>query len=327
MQLKVVKDTNGSILGKIPIVNNMSSRHNTSAGANSRTHPTHNVRRRRSHENLRAEERPRYVDRAVQTDAIEDYREHALSSRSPRATGSQRRRSERRDTHERGNHRSYAASNPSHGTTDCALDEDAAGHMVERYLKEDAAKNTRQHIDEHESFFPMPKVTFLIDQPRRLTCQICLETSLKIGISSHERSKKDLSILPCGHVACSGCMETWVEQHRTCPFCRKRMKRDGCRHPAKPVRIAYDNIQTLPMTLARGGKIAKMCRSCADRDSREVTMGCIMDMAQGIRVSRRVIEERGSAADKEELAFLESTIESYSIERTLELINKRAKEW
>ncbi|KAI1395207.1 hypothetical protein F4819DRAFT_492702 [Hypoxylon fuscum] len=103
------------------------------------------------------------------------------------------------------------------------------------------------------------------------------------------------------------------------------MKRDDCKHPVKPVRIAYDNIQTLPLTLAKGGTIATTCKNCTDRDSRETTMGFIMDMARSIRVARRVIAEHGSDDDRQESKILESTIETYSVERTLELMNTRAK--
>ncbi|KAI4865440.1 hypothetical protein F4820DRAFT_469825 [Hypoxylon rubiginosum] len=373
MQLKVVKHNNGSILGKIPIIN-MSSNHNTSAGANS---PPHNVRRRRSHENLRADDAPRYRDQATQTnapryrdqatqtdapryrdqatqtnapryrdqatqtnapryrdqatqtDAINDYREHALSTRSPRATESLRRRGERRSHANAQPHTTSSSSRDRKDEVDKMTDrfaDQSISHNAQR-VQTDYDEDARKKIDEDESFFPTPKVTFLIDQPSKLTCQICLDTTIKMGITGHERSENDLSILPCGHVACYGCLEAWVKTHESCPFCRKSLKRSRCSHPAKPVRIAQDTIQRLPMTLARGGTISSRCMSCTEKASLQMTMEKVKAVSQKFRRLRRDNEAVGTESRTQELKTLEATLESLPVDWTLEHIHKRGKEW
>lgn len=63
------------------------------------------------------------------------------------------------------------------------------------------------------------------------TCAICWE-----GF------KGDLTLLPCGHVWHTSCIEKWVSDHHKCPSCRqdlnriaKKLHEKGARHSKVPV--------------------------------------------------------------------------------------------
>ncbi|KAI1386115.1 uncharacterized protein F4822DRAFT_306024 [Hypoxylon trugodes] len=120
----------------------------------------------------------------------------------------------------------------------------------------------RRVIPENESFFPNPMVTFLVDQPQNLTCQICLDMPVKLASRDHGGTADLSAILPCGHVGCYHCLIASLEQNSSCPFCRERLVYEDCRHEVEPIPLTYGNIISLPKTLSKGGVIGKNCRAC-----------------------------------------------------------------
>lgn len=87
---------------------------------------------------------------------------------------------------------------------------------------------THRIYNPQESFFPFPKITFLIDRPPKLECQICRQAYCKIKSDTELVDDTTFSMMPCGHVACSRCLDKWLRRHDSCPFCRSCLKYPGC---------------------------------------------------------------------------------------------------
>ncbi|KAI1775374.1 hypothetical protein F4818DRAFT_441471 [Hypoxylon cercidicola] len=199
------------------------------------------------------------------------------------------------------------------------------GYMAGQILEDDG-NDGRKEIDENEYFFPAPKITFIVDQPSKLLCQICQDTPLKLEMTSRDYSDRSLSILPCGHVGCYGCLNNWVKSHKKCPFCREDMRRYDCSHFVKPVVLAYDTIQTIPKTLARNGKIADSCTKCDDKVGRE-TIKKIKSAGQFLRNARRHCEKSNTDITVEDVEKLEASFESYAKQQALEDMYERTNKW
>lgn len=60
--------------------------------------------------------------------------------------------------------------------------------------------------DPDDSFIPFPKVTFLIDKPIRIQCQICHQANCQIKPDAEPPGESEFSLMPCGHAACSNCL-------------------------------------------------------------------------------------------------------------------------
>lgn len=128
--------------------------------------------------------------------------------------------------------------------------------------------------DPYQSFIPNPKVTFIVHSPQDLVCGICQITELKfqhskLGRVSRRRKAAFCDsvpvIAPCGHVAGSECMEKWLEENETCPFCREQLVHEcGHRIPLQP--ITTDNIYFIPPTIPAGGSIPESCKYCYETD-------------------------------------------------------------
>lgn len=198
--------------------------------------------------------------------------------------------------------------------------------MLNRYLEDDCKDDGRKEIGQDESFFPNPKITFLVDKPT-LNCQICQETPLEIGATDCRFSNDSLVILPCGHVACDGCMSTWVKEHKSCPFCRQNLKRSACKHHVMPLLIAHDTIHTLPKTLPQGGAISSRCKKCNEQASREKIIRDYEVTIKRYKDARRHYEKSGSESAFKEMKRLEDGFESYSVDKIAEDIYTRKTKW
>ncbi|RYP37216.1 hypothetical protein DL767_003035 [Monosporascus sp. MG133] len=161
---------------------------------------------------------------------------------------------------------------------------------------------------EGESFFPTPKVTFLIDEPEGLKCQICLTTPLEMAESSQRPNERTPVILPCGHAGCGDCMHTWLSAHHSCPFCRRDMHHKGCGHAVEPRVIAQDTIHSLPRTTAEGGSVGHKCPDCKIGELQAAALKNWKDLARDLRAARARAREHGTdesvkAMKKAEKAF------------------------
>ncbi|RYP07465.1 hypothetical protein DL764_002472 [Monosporascus ibericus] len=159
-----------------------------------------------------------------------------------------------------------------------------------------------------ESFFPTPKITFLIDEPEGLKCQICLTTPLEMAESSQRPNDRTPVILPCGHAGCGDCMHTWLTAHHSCPFCRRDMHHKGCGHAVEPRVIAHDTIHSLPRTTAEGGSVGHKCPDCKMDELQAAALKNWKDLARDLRAARARAREHGTdeavkAMKKAEMAF------------------------
>ncbi|KAI0129076.1 hypothetical protein BJ170DRAFT_594894 [Xylariales sp. AK1849] len=145
-----------------------------------------------------------------------------------------------------------------------------AGHAVRDFLHmksklvEPVDSSLPLYAD-NESFFPHPKVTFMIDRPENVKCSICTETPLKLTSSSTQTDEDVVMMLPCGHSACAYCMKAWLQEHNSCPFCRVEHIHEGCGHAVEPKSLVYETIMSLPPTTAAGGKVGRNCAECHDK--------------------------------------------------------------
>ncbi|KAL4729390.1 hypothetical protein ACLX1H_003807 [Fusarium chlamydosporum] len=119
-----------------------------------------------------------------------------------------------------------------------------------------------RYYNPEESFLPFPKVTFLIDEPIRLECQICRQVSCQIKSDAEPLDETNFSLMPCGHAACSYCLETWFRTQDTCPFCRVDLIYPGCGHTIPARSLTREGLHLLPRTLPDQGRIPSLCAKC-----------------------------------------------------------------
>ncbi|ROT40539.1 hypothetical protein SODALDRAFT_330264 [Sodiomyces alkalinus F11] len=121
------------------------------------------------------------------------------------------------------------------------------------------------------SFVPCPKVTFLIDKPDKIHCQICKCTRLLFQ-SEEAAQEADGSwgdsvpaMMPCGHVAGAACLDAWFADHDTCPFCRRRLVYRKCGHKVTTRHVTHEGLFLIPMTIPEGGAIPDLCIKCQQK--------------------------------------------------------------
>ncbi|KAI1758532.1 hypothetical protein GGR53DRAFT_516798 [Hypoxylon sp. FL1150] len=134
-------------------------------------------------------------------------------------------------------------------------------------------------------------------------------------------------ILPCGHVACDGCMWSWVKEHKACPFCRLDLRRSGCDHHVKPSLVAHDRIHKLPKTLPQGGVISSRCMDCTKQASRDRADRDYEATVRRLRQARQHYEASGTEAAFGELKRLEASFENSSVDTFSDDIYKRKTKW
>ncbi|KFH47146.1 putative RING finger protein-like protein [Hapsidospora chrysogenum ATCC 11550] len=173
---------------------------------------------------------------------------------------------------------------------------------------------TQPRQDSAQYFIPCPKITFIIDDPPppKLTCQICRDTSFELrsvplGIDVDDAT---FSLLPCGHVAGSRCLEKWCSAYGACPFCRMELHYPGCRHPVPPRPITDETIHVLPRTLPDGGALPSLCRECHWSWLAVDAERSLAARTQRFRTARERADRTGSAADEQRLLDLKDEVET-----------------
>ncbi|KAI0109857.1 hypothetical protein F4814DRAFT_461082 [Daldinia grandis] len=285
MNVKVITNKSGSILGKIPVRMSETPNHENTRSVESSTNYRSYLWAGSPTGPRRSNDRAQTQTRGVQT---EDNQRPERAQPTRQRTNPDGGPGERRenDTEMPRNH-------------DGALPLSRGGYwfrgssirsLVKSFLgmhmPEEIANRGRIQFSEEESFFPDPMITFLVDRPANLVCQICKTVTLSVGPLAQTPYDSTPAILPCGHLACHNCLKAWVDTNRTCPFCRKEMRYSGCGHTLKPALITHDIITTLPKTLSRGGKIGESCRECQDRENKDKALIMWGMAAEAIRSSR-----------------------------------------
>lgn len=84
-----------------------------------------------------------------------------------------------------------------------------------------------------DSFEPLSN-----DQLMDLTCPICYD-------DMNENDEKQATKMPCGHIFGKNCLQKWLENHCTCPLCRKEVPHEtvGSAHP--PILFIIPHSHTL----------------------------------------------------------------------------------
>ncbi|KAI0970529.1 hypothetical protein F4678DRAFT_112340 [Xylaria arbuscula] len=204
-------------------------------------------------------------------------------------------------------------------------------YLVRGFLRQMRASHissddTKKHPSK-ESFVPSPKITFLIDEPSNLVCQICQQAPLKLAITAEDPGPGITCILPCGHISCCGCMNIWFEKHSSCPFCRTGMAHTDCGHQVKPRLVAQDTIHSLPKTLSEGGKIGALCYKCTERERREVSVERWSKLAKRYKAARREAEDLGTDEAVDDMRKAQKAFEQIPEDDYWVLWRRRHHQW
>ncbi|KAI1321712.1 hypothetical protein F5Y16DRAFT_413636 [Xylariaceae sp. FL0255] len=211
-------------------------------------------------------------------------------------------------------------------------------YLIRRFLRASHSRpsspSLQKEVTDNESFFPSPKVTFLIDEPQNLICQICQQTNLRIAITVEESRDEDKdgeipALLACGHIACKSCLDSWLDHNDSCPFCRISLRHtaQSCQHKVQPRLIAHDTIHSLPPTLPNGGKIGDRCYLCLEKDHKNITLERMVEGAEKFKLARAKAERSGEKADLEELKKIQQNWERLPEDLLWVLTRAKARQW
>lgn len=164
--------------------------------------------------------------------------------------------------------------------------------------------------DPSESFIPYPKITFLIEKPHGLTCQICRDSRFELKFDIDRQNDSTFSILPCGHVAGRRCIQIWCNSNDVCPFCRQKLRYRSCGHKVAPRPITKESIHLLPRTLPDEGSIPDLCHDCLKQKLRVDADNRFELVAHQFQDARKRFYRTRDPKDKEELMLKKEKIET-----------------
>ncbi|KAI1734029.1 hypothetical protein F4680DRAFT_439809 [Xylaria scruposa] len=227
--------------------------------------------------------------------------------------------------------RDASSSNSEDSASSCENPRDITSyskHLVQEFLEQYHATATNiEIIPDKDSFIPSPKITFLIDSPKNLICQICQQTPLKMAISAADPDPSMIAILPCGHIACHGCISSWFTKSDLCPFCRIEMIHPKCRHQVQPRLIAQDTIHSLPETLPNDGAIGDMCFKCTEEHTRHESLQRLTDLAGQFKRARMEAVDLGNEEVVEAMRKAQKAFGRVPEEDLLALSRIRHHQW
>jgi hypothetical protein len=151
------------------------------------------------------------------------------------------------------------------------------------------------------SFVPDPKYTFLFTFNREdnaLTCVICADSHLILPWPGEAVKDNDPSLLPCGHIFGTKCLEIWLQTHDTCPTCRFRLKYELCEHSIPARRLTRENVMFIPRTIPDGGAVGDQCAECRARTGQRVAAELCVHLARRYYECKGRYEERGLETDR-----------------------------
>ncbi|EKJ73941.1 hypothetical protein FPSE_05902 [Fusarium pseudograminearum CS3096] len=151
--------------------------------------------------------------------------------------------------------------------------------------------------DPEESFIPFPKVTFLVDKPIKIQCQICHQANCQIKPDAEPPDESQFSLMPCGHAACSNCLEQWFKTQKTCPFCRANLVY-GCGHAVPPRPLTEEGLHMIPKTLPDRGCIPNFCVHCRKAIQMEEAKDKFRQAVEEFEAARQRFSQTQAAADE-----------------------------
>ncbi|KAI1815799.1 hypothetical protein GGS20DRAFT_596452 [Poronia punctata] len=249
--------------------------------------------------------------------AIQQWREMSTpsSAGTRRLTPRRRRGGQAKDCHPL--HCDESGSSSDDSTGFAKKDRDIRSYLkyaIRGFLRNARANRSfkddgRKKLPDQECFIPSPKITFLIDRPNNLVCQVCQLAPLKMAITAEAPKVNIPALLPCGHITCQNCAENWLDSNKSCPFCRISMTHEACGHQVRPRLVAQDTVHTLPETLPNGGKIGRKCFKCSERDNRELSLERWAELAEKFKDLRREVETLGTAEAIKEMQEVQKRFE------------------
>ncbi|KAI0549224.1 hypothetical protein F4679DRAFT_547893 [Xylaria curta] len=201
-------------------------------------------------------------------------------------------------------------------------------YLVQEFLRKYHATATNSEIiPSKDSFIRSPKITFLIDSPTNLICQICQQTPLKMVISAADPDPSMIAILPCGHISCHDCISSWLTYREICPFCRVELIHPKCKHQVQPRLIAQDTIHSLPETLPNDGAIGDMCFECTEEHTRHRSIQRLTDLAKRFERARLEAVDLGTDEAVEAMRRAQEAFERVPEDDFLALARIRHHQW
>lgn len=152
-----------------------------------------------------------------------------------------------------------------------------------------------------DSYFPCPRITFLIDKPKMLVCQICRESRCRVKSSKAARNSDDttFAIMPCGHAAGSQCLKAWLSGHDFCPFCRAFLTYTECGHAIEPRPLTTEMLYFLPRTVPDNGHVPRKCWECMRQELLAESRPMFGRISLAFQEARRRYHETQRADDEE----------------------------
>ena len=208
-------------------------------------------------------------------------------------------------------------------------DDNVHENAAARRLREQIRPITEEHIkadgiyEDKESFFPYPAVTFMVDKPDNIVCQICLESRLSLGPHNFFNLDCMPAVMPCGHVAGRLCLETFLadkhDNDRACPFCRFPLIHPECEHGVRPKVLGNDGIMALPATIPAGGEVPDKCEICRWEDAMWRWTAIVADAREDVvQAKQRYWEQRTTERAAELMNFV-NALDRVRIEATEEI--------
>lgn len=148
--------------------------------------------------------------------------------------------------------------------------------------------------DPDPGFLPCPKISLYVDPNLLGSCGIChvkLDFRSNSSNSSSNSSRRqeddgalaarapttptqsplmmmsgaEVTMVPCGHLACYACITQCLRAKPECPFCRCSLRYELCapRHAVRVCRVlTKESLFSLPDTIPMGGRMASQCPEC-----------------------------------------------------------------
>ena len=198
-------------------------------------------------------------------------------------------------------------------------------HSVAR-LQPDLASwfQPNRQYNEDECFFPYPHITFLVDKPNNLVCQICQDSVFQPRENPDDLADNTFAIMPCGHAYGSSCLDSWLRQQGRCPACKLELVHPECGHRIPPKLLTSTSIQFLPRTLPDKGAIPPQCGRCLKEEQLRDAEEAHNAAAHEFRESRRRFAWSGSPWDQEAMFRRKTDFENSLL---VECYAKNIAEW
>lgn len=181
------------------------------------------------------------------------------------------------------------------------------------------------------NFLPCPQITLFMDPQASLgCCGICQTTQLELQAEGSGLSDAAVAIIPCGHLACRGCMKKCLESKARCPFCRFPLEYELCCHPLEARVMTRENLLSTPDTLPMGGKIPDQCRDCRVKTNRIASDSILKSLADSFQILHKeyqTSEHRKKAVIAQKLQILQQQFHLVAKTLSTETVEALTSQW